>query len=176
MSQASNHVKWCISKAKKEIEECDRIGKRRKHRGLLEIEPDLDMAKHHLEKASHNLEAMIKMNEQGMADWSINASFYVYYHCFLAIAARFGYESGNQSCTIALIEYLNEIGKIRIDERHIKKLKYAESEDKKDESIIDLREEYTYGVKIDPDDPKKIEELTQDCKMMLCIAKDIVLK
>ncbi len=37
MSQASKQVEWCLSKAKKEIEECKKLGKRAKHRGLLKI-------------------------------------------------------------------------------------------------------------------------------------------
>ncbi len=35
MSQASKYVEWCLSKARKEIEECRKLGKREKHRGLL---------------------------------------------------------------------------------------------------------------------------------------------
>ena len=39
MSQAENKVKWCLSKAKKELEE----GK--KHRGLVEKEIDIEEAR-----------------------------------------------------------------------------------------------------------------------------------
>ena len=35
MSQASKHVEWCLKKAEKEIEECKKLGKRQKNRGLL---------------------------------------------------------------------------------------------------------------------------------------------
>lgn len=38
MSQASKYVQWCLHKAKKEIEECKKLGKRAKHRGLLQGE------------------------------------------------------------------------------------------------------------------------------------------
>ena len=48
MSQAANHVKYCLNKAKKETQE----GKR--HKGLVEIEADLEKAATHLEKAEHN--------------------------------------------------------------------------------------------------------------------------
>ena len=51
MSQASKHVKWCLNKAKKEIEECKRQGKGLKHRGLLKIDPDIDEARKSLFKA-----------------------------------------------------------------------------------------------------------------------------
>ena len=42
MSQASKHVEWCLNKAKKEIEECKKLGKRQKHRGLLKTNPNID--------------------------------------------------------------------------------------------------------------------------------------
>lgn len=58
MSQASRQVKWCISKANKEITECKKQGKREKHRGLLQVESDLEGAKEHLEKAKYNLKAV----------------------------------------------------------------------------------------------------------------------
>jgi len=54
MSQASKHTKWCIDKAKKEIEECKRQGKRIKHRGILQTTPNTDMARKHIIKAEHN--------------------------------------------------------------------------------------------------------------------------
>ena len=41
MSRASNHLKWCLNKAKMEIEECKKQGKKIKHRGLFEINPDI---------------------------------------------------------------------------------------------------------------------------------------
>ena len=40
MSQASKHVDWCITKAEREIEECKKLGKRLKHRGLVKIKQD----------------------------------------------------------------------------------------------------------------------------------------
>src|SRR3989338_4363107 len=98
MSQASNHVKWCIAKAKKEIEESKKLGKIPKHRGLLEIKPNSDELKKHIAKAEHNLKAISRFKEIGFSDWSIAAGFYSIYHCFLAIAFRYGYESRNQSC------------------------------------------------------------------------------
>src|SRR3989338_10737732 len=111
MSQASKQVKWCLSKAKKEIKDCRKLGKREKHRGLLKIDPSIKEAKKHLVKAEHNLDGITKFREIGFSDWSISAGFYCIYHCFLAIATKFGYESSNQTCTIALIRFLKEEGK-----------------------------------------------------------------
>ncbi|HLC75088.1 MAG TPA: hypothetical protein VJH88_04510, partial [Candidatus Nanoarchaeia archaeon] len=100
MSQASKQVEWCLNKAKKEIEECKKLGKKPKHRGLLKVDPNTDEAKKHLTKAEHNLIGITKFKEIGFSDWSMSAGFYCIYHCFLAIAARFGYETSNQTCTI----------------------------------------------------------------------------
>ena len=108
MSQASKHVKWCIAKANKEVQEAKELGKSPKHRGLLEIKPDIEEARKHIAKAEHNLKAINNFKTTGFSDWSITAGFYSIYHCFLAMAYKFGYESRNQTCTIALIEWLKE--------------------------------------------------------------------
>ena len=105
MSHASNKVEWCIRKAERETAETG------KHRGLILKEPDLKLAQKHLQKAEDNLQVAYKMREGGHSSWSGSAFFYCLYHCCLAIAAKFGYESGNQECTIALIEMLREQGK-----------------------------------------------------------------
>jgi uncharacterized protein (UPF0332 family) len=172
MSQAFNHVRWCLNKAKKEIEECKKLGKRQKHRGLLKSNPDIDNAKKHLAKAEHNLDAITKFKEIGFSDWSMSAGFYCIYHSFLAIAAKFGYESSNQTCTISLMRHLNEEGKINLDEKHIELLEYEEMEG----SVIDLREDYTYGVQISVEDDVKLKDLKNTCKELIDITKEIVFK
>ena len=93
MSHASNQIKWCLNKANKDIEECKKLGKREKHRGLLEIEPDIEMAKKHIEKAKHNLKAIDYLLKGNFSDVTFSMIFYSMYHCFLAIASKFGYES-----------------------------------------------------------------------------------
>src|SRR3989344_4121270 len=93
MSQASKHIEWCLDKANREIEECKKLGKRTKHRGLLKTNPNINEAKQHLAKAEHNLDGITRFKEIGFSDWSMSAGFYCIYHCFLAIAAKFGYES-----------------------------------------------------------------------------------
>lgn len=142
MSQASKQVKWCLKKTDKEIKECKKLGKRQKHRGLLKGNPDIEEAKKHLTKAEHNLEGISEFSSIGYSDWSLSAGFYCIYHCFLAIASKFGYESRNQTCTISLIRYLKEIELISLDEKFIKLLENSETENGEN-SIIDLREDYT---------------------------------
>lgn len=174
MSQASKHVKWCLNKAKKEIEECKKQGKGLKHRGLLKTNPDIDEARKHIGKAEHNLNAISRFKEIGFSDWSIAAGFYSIYHCFLAIAAKFGYESRNQTCTIALMELLEEENKINIDAKFIDMLKSADIEEIQENKVIEMREDYTYGVEISVDDEAKIKDLVKACKELVDIAKDAV--
>src|SRR3989344_4688568 len=173
MSQASKYVKWCLSKQKKETEESKKSGKRLKHRGLLKIEPDIEKAKKHIKKAEHNLQAISNFKENGFSDWSIAAGFYSIYHCFLAIAIKFGYESRNQTCTIALIEYLKEQSKIDIDTKFIEMLKQEDMVEMENK-IIDMREDYTYGVKISIEDETKINRLVEICREMIDLTKNII--
>jgi hypothetical protein len=194
MSQASKHVEWCLNKAAKELEECKKLGKRPKHRGLLKSNPDIEEAKKHLAKAEHNLRGITRFKEIGFSDWSMSAGFYCAYHCFLAIGARFEYESANQTCTISLMRYLKENDKIKLDEKYIELLEYHENppkadfqdaekrklsvheemEDVKEDSVIDLREDYTYGVQISVKDEAKLNDLKRICKELIDITKQII--
>jgi uncharacterized protein (UPF0332 family) len=174
MSQASKHVDWCLKKANKEVEECKKLGKRLKHRGLLKDNPDLDEAKKHLAKAEHNLSGITKFKTIGFSDWSMSAGFYCIYHCFLAIASKFGYESRNQTCTISLMKYLKEQNKINLDEKFIELLEYEEIEDVGEDSVIDLREDYTYGVQVSVKNEAKLNELKKTCQDMVDITKEII--
>ena len=70
MSQASKHIEWCLKKADKEIEECKKLGKRIKHRGILKIKPDTEEAKGHIAKAEHNLKASKYLEESEFLDMS----------------------------------------------------------------------------------------------------------
>lgn len=164
MSQAFKHVEWCLKKAEKEIAESKKEGKRPKHRGLLKINPDINEAEGHITKAEHNLDAALNFVKTGFSDWSASAFFYSMYHCFLAITTKFGYESANQTCTVALIEYLKENGKINISEEFIELFKYQEGEGKKEESVIEMREDYTYSAKISMS-KEKINDLTKNAEI-----------
>jgi len=174
VSQASKQVDWCLNKAKKEIDECKKLGKRSKHRGLLKNNPNLDEAKNHLIKAEHNFNGIIKFKEIGFSDWSMSACFYCIYHCFLAIAAKFGYESGNQTCTLSLMRYLKEEKMINLDEKYIELLESEELEGTNENSVIDLRESYTYGILISVKDEAKIKEWRDTCKNLMDITKQII--
>ena len=65
MSRASKYVEWCIKKAKKESEECVKLGKRIKHRGLLKINSNIEESKKHIKKAEHDFSAVSNFNKGG---------------------------------------------------------------------------------------------------------------
>src|SRR3989344_9571696 len=148
MSQASKHLDWCMNKAHEEIEECKLKGIKPKHRGLLKTSPNIEAAKRHIAKAEHDLKVTRYLVKGGFTDASIGTIFYTMYQCFLAIAAKFRYSSGNQTCTIALIEYLKEENKIDLD---LKFIKYLQYQDENKESVIEMREDSTYGTELEVD-------------------------
>ena len=173
-SQASKHIDWCLKKAEKEIEELKKQKKKAHHRGLLKIEPNRKLVLGHLEKARHNLEVFKLLRKNNSSDWSINAGFYTLYHCFLAIAVKNGYESKNQTCTIALMELLQEQGKISINKEVIDFMKYGEEEKNHEDSLIELREDYTYGVDLEVKDEEQLDKIEKLCVEFIDIVKDIV--
>ncbi|MBS1267299.1 MAG: hypothetical protein MAG795_01271 [Candidatus Woesearchaeota archaeon] len=118
MSRAAKHVKWCLKKSKQELEECRRQGKNPKHRGLIKINPSVKSAEEHIAKAEHYLKAIFRVKDD-FSDIAVSHAFYSLYQCFLAIAAKFGYESANQQCTISLIEWLKEEEKISLDNEKV---------------------------------------------------------
>lgn len=174
MSRDSKHVVRCLKKANKELEECKKLGKRPKHRGLLKIEFNKDEAKKHLSTAEENLKLALHLEKEKFGPAAISPLFYCFYHCFLAIAARFGYESGNQTCTISLIQYLKEEGKIEMDEKFIEMMKYEDEQKGSGyPSLIEMREEYTYGAKVSVE-KQILENLTNLCKELVHNVKEIV--
>ena len=72
-----------------------------------------------------------------------------------------------------MIRHLKEENKINLDEKFIELLEYEEFENV-EESFIDLREDYTYGVKISVEDKAKINELEKTCKELIDVTKQIV--
>ena len=163
-----NKVEWCIKKALKELAE----GK--KHRGLKKIEPDIAEIRKHIAKAEHNLKAISYFSKGGFSDWSMSSCFYCIYHCFLAIALKFGYESRNQECTLALIKILKEDNKIRLDEKFIQAIETNNDSDRHETNIIEEREKYTYGTSTSIDNKKELEEAIELCKECLDETKKIV--
>ena len=169
MPEALNQIRWCLNKAKKELAE------NKKHRGLVEIKPDLQKAAAHLKKAMHNFRAITYFAEGGYSDWSASAAFYVIYHCFLAILAKHGYESRNQECTLAVIQFLKEEAKIKLENKFIDTLNVQlEIKEKHEHTIIEMREDYQYGNKTEMENKERLDKLLKICSEMVEAAKEII--
>ncbi|MBS3165459.1 HEPN domain-containing protein [Candidatus Woesearchaeota archaeon] len=166
MSQASDQMLWCLKKAERELAECQREGKPARHRGLIAGQPNRMLAQGHLRKAEHNLEAMLHNAKGGFTDWAVTAGFYAAYHCMLAILAAFGFESRNQTCTLAAIEALQEQGRIALDHRHIGMLRTGGR-------VIEMREAYTYGMQCEASQDE-VAALRRTCLDILKSARGIV--
>jgi len=167
MGHAENKLKWCLDKAKKESEQG-------KHRGLVKKEPDINEAKDHIAKAEHDFSAISYMEKGGYSDWSIDAAFYSIYHCFLAIAEKFGYESRNQECTLALVKVLRESGKIDLNEKFVKAIENYSSDKKGEKNLIERREFYAYGTTTDVKNKEEIKRNAELCKECIAQTKKII--
>lgn len=162
MSHAKNKVEWCLNKAKKELEEME------KHRGLVQINSNKNLALEHISKAEHYLQATEHLKKD-FSDISTSTAFYAIYHCFLAIAAKFGYQSGNQECTFALMYYLSEDKKIELSKELLDKITELDAQkDKAEATSTEIREKYQYGTKL------SIEEVLYEKLFML--AKEVITK
>jgi len=171
MNHAKNKLRWCLNKAKKEIQE----GK--KHRGLVEVSPNIEAARAHLAKAEHNLKATFCLQRGGFTDWCSSSLFYTIYHCFLAILAKFGYEARNQECAFAAIASLIEDGKIAIeigDLERVSSMSLTEAQESPD-SAISIREECQYTTKVTLED-KEYQQLLQLAKRILDKTKAIIVE
>jgi len=167
MSHAKNKVDWCLNKAKKELQ----TGKQ--HRGLVKVDADLEKARDHLAKAEHNLKVTLYLQRGGFTDWCSSSLFYVIYHCFLAILAKFGYETRNQECTFALIASLIEDKKITISQEDLEKvsiLNITETQESP-ETVVSIREDYQYSTKVSLEN-KEYQELLQLAKRILDKTKE----
>jgi uncharacterized protein (UPF0332 family) len=118
-----------------------------RHKGVRKIAKSPELANQHLQKAIHNFKAMSEFQKIGYSDWSASASFYSLYHCLLAILAKEGYESRNQSCTFALIESM--IDKLSITKEELKEIFDRDVTEDLEHSnkILDIRETMQYSIK-----------------------------
>ncbi|MBI2145714.1 hypothetical protein HYU22_00020 [Candidatus Woesearchaeota archaeon] len=169
MSHAKNKVDWCLNKATKELQE----GKQ--HRGLVKIDADSEKAREHLAKADHNLKVTLYLQRGGYTDWCSSSLFYVIYHCFLAILAKFGYETRNQECTFALIASLIEDQRITVTQEDLGKvstLNITETQESP-ETAVSIRENYQYSTKVSLEN-KEYQELLQLAKRILDKTKEML--
>ena len=123
--------------------------RRERHRGLKKIGISQEIIKGHIKKAIHNFNAMDIFHKAGFSDWSASASFYCLYHCLLALIAKKGFESRNQSCTFALVEDMINKKEVSITKEELKDIfdKDVMDDIENSNKILDIRENMQYSIK-----------------------------
>ena len=146
MSQIDNHINLCLKNPRRLIKE----------------KPDLDLAQKHIKKSEYNYSVLQTLERSSIYDWALNVGFYAIYHCFLAILAKYGYSSKNQSCTITVLLKLIEDKKLNFDKDLVLQFDTLDIEDNlANPTVRHKREISTYGVEtsIDSEQLKKIKDL-----------------
>ncbi|MFH1592045.1 MAG: HEPN domain-containing protein [Candidatus Woesearchaeota archaeon] len=152
---------------KDKLEKCFEEGERggERHKGLRKIEANEELIDKHLAKAAHNLNAVTDFKNMGYSDWSASAAFYALYHCLLALVAKFGYQSRNQSCTFAFVEDLINKGKISLTLEDLKEIfdKDIAEDLVHSEKILDIREtmQYSFKTSLNDEEFNKLLERTK---------------
>lgn len=135
---------------KEKLGKCFKEGEKgERHKGLKRIEISEERVNGHLNKAIHNFKAMTAFQKIGFSDWSASASFYCLYHCLLALIAKEGYESRNQTCTFALVEDMINNKKTSLTKEGLKGIFDADITEDLEHSnkILDIRENMQYSIK-----------------------------
>ena len=86
------------------------------------------------------------------------------YHSLLAVLFKVGYESKNHECTINVVEYLIEEGKLDLDLTDIAFIRTTEQMTSKDAKS--LREEFQYGTKTSVN-KELLDELLKNAKLVV---------
>ncbi len=147
MPQVDEHLKWCLKDPRR----------------LIKTQPDLSLAQKHVNKSEYNYGIVQTLERLKIYDWALNIGFYAIYHCFLAILAKYGYESKNQACTITVLLNLIDEGKLNLDKDLVAQFDTLDVEKNiTNPTVRESRELSTYGVEtsIDLQQLKKIKELT----------------
>ncbi|HIH31553.1 TPA: HEPN domain-containing protein [Candidatus Woesearchaeota archaeon] len=120
-----------------------------KHKGLRKIKPSRELITGHIKKAIHNFNAIELFSKFNYSDWSASAAFYCLYHGLLALIAKKGFESRNQSCTFALIEQMIEDKEISLSIDELKEIFDKDMTENLEQSnkILDIRENMQYSIK-----------------------------
>ena len=146
MPQIDEHLKWCLKDPKR----------------LIKTKPDLDLAQKHVKKSEYNYGVVQTLERLKVYDWAFNVGFYAIYHCFLAILAKYGYESRNQACTTTVLLALIRDKKLDLDKDLVTQFDTLDVEKSiSSPTVRESREISTYGVEtsIDLQQLKKIKEL-----------------
>jgi uncharacterized protein (UPF0332 family) len=165
MSHTDNKIDWCLKKAEKEIQN----GK--KHRGLIRIKPNKSKAEAHIAKAEHYLKASDYLYTGEFSDICASTLFYSMYHCLLAIVAKHGFESRNQECTFALINWLIESKRISFGKEMLDKIALMDTSERMEYTSLELREMYQYGTSLSLKE-NLYDELSEQARAVLTKAKE----
>lgn len=155
-----------MPKLNEKLKKCFKEGETGKprYKGLRKINPNKELSLAHLNKAMHNFKAISFFQKNGFSDWSANAAFYTLYHCLLAILVKHGYESRNQSCTLALVEDLIDKNLVKeINKEDLKEIFDTDIIDlEHSTTILDIRKNMQYSAKTIMEDDKfvKLKERT----------------
>jgi uncharacterized protein (UPF0332 family) len=145
----------------------------RKHKGLLVVKPDDNMAQAYIAKARKNLE-LCDVYREGGYDYKIPEEwYYTLYYCALAILAKFGVESRSQKCTAAFLRHVKDAGLIDYDAEFIDRITVYR--DKDTTTDVDEREKARYGASTRSEEiGAKYERMTALCKQAIAQAESIV--
>lgn len=146
MPQIDKHLKWCLKDPRR----------------LIKTKPDIDLAQKHVKKSEYNYGVVQSLEKLKKYDWALNVGFYSIYHCFLALLAKYGYESRNQACTITVLLALINEKKLDLDKNIVAQFDSLDVEKNiTNPTIRESREISTYGVEtsVDLQQLKRIKEL-----------------
>ena len=132
------------------IKSCLKEGEQgERHKGLRKTIPDDKITRGHVNKAIHNFNAIETFNREGYSDWSASAAFFCLYHALLALIAKKGYESRNQTCTFALVEDMISNKEISLTLEELKEIYDKDVTEKLEQSIkiLDMRETMQYSIR-----------------------------
>ena len=136
MPQIDKHLEWCLKDSRR----------------LLKTKPDLDLAQKHVKKSEYNYGIVQTLEKLKIYDWALNIGFYSIYHCFLALLAKYGYESRNQACTITVLLSLIDEKKLDLDKDLITQFDTLDVEKNiTNPTVRESRESSTYGVETSVD-------------------------
>jgi len=123
----------------------------------------------------HNFKAISAFQKMGFSDWSASAAFYCLYHCLLALIAKEGYESRNQSCTFAYVEGMIDNKKISLTKEELKEIfdKDVTEDLAHSKMILDVRENMQYSIKTAMEDEEFMELKERTKKLFDEMRKDI---
>ncbi len=164
MSSLSRLLKMSL---KDKLDKCFKEGEKagERHKGLRKIDVNEELINKHLQKAAHNLNAVLDFKKMGYSDWSASAAFYALYQCLLALLIKFGYQSRNQTCTFAFIEDLINKRKISLKLDEIKEIfdKDIAEDLAHSEKILDIREnmQYSFKTSMEEEEFNKLFERTK---------------